>query len=149
MDCGLLKDPTGGEVNLTGSRIGDMATYECYQGYDLSGLQTRICQKDGTWSGEAPTCECSCLASYLYKRHFITLSYLLLKKNKIMYTVTPSIKPPYKLLWAYGYSLGSFGHYSVYRGKGVCQEAMSILKYVRPLQRLWRKNPSWEATDGT
>ncbi len=42
-----------------------------------------------------------------------------LKKQKSMYKVlTPSINPPYKFLWAYEYSQGSFGRYRVYRVNG-------------------------------
>ena len=34
-----------------------MATYSCDVGYILNGIQRRVCQFDGTWSGNLPSCQ--------------------------------------------------------------------------------------------
>ena len=55
--CPNLPDPSNGRVNQRGNKPGDRATYTCNRGYELQGGFTRICQNNGQWSGEAPTCE--------------------------------------------------------------------------------------------
>ena len=57
MDCGDLDDPENGEVSLTGTILGSEATYSCNRGYVLVGESKRVCQSNGEWSGEAPSCE--------------------------------------------------------------------------------------------
>ena len=36
---------------------GTKAVYSCNDGFELVGDRKRLCQGDGTWYGEAPTCE--------------------------------------------------------------------------------------------
>ncbi|XP_078603365.1 CUB and sushi domain-containing protein 3-like [Branchiostoma floridae x Branchiostoma japonicum] len=38
------------------SYYGDVITYHCYPGYEISGDEERTCQSDQTWSGTQPTC---------------------------------------------------------------------------------------------
>ena len=57
VDCGVLDDPENGEVSLSGTTLGSKATYSCNDRYVLEGESTRVCQSNGKWSGEAPTCE--------------------------------------------------------------------------------------------
>ena len=56
-----------GEVNYEGSivtydyyvskyNVGTMATFSCDSGYSLSGSSSSICQADGTWNPQTPTC---------------------------------------------------------------------------------------------
>ena len=54
--CGYLKDPDGGYVSYTGKRFGSKAFYSCRNGYKRGGNNHRVCQYDGTWSGEEPRC---------------------------------------------------------------------------------------------
>ena len=35
---------------------GDVATYDCLEGFELDGEETRTCQDDYTWDGSAPCC---------------------------------------------------------------------------------------------
>ncbi len=58
IDCGDLKDPENGQVLLTGTICESTATYSCREGYALVGEQTRTCQRDASWSGQAPFCRC-------------------------------------------------------------------------------------------
>lgn len=51
-----LTAPANGTVTRTMGVTGDVATYGCNGGFTLSGMATRTCQADGTWSGAAPTC---------------------------------------------------------------------------------------------
>ncbi|XP_035682609.1 polycystic kidney disease protein 1-like 2 [Branchiostoma floridae] len=39
-----------------GSYYGDVVTYHCDPGYEISGDEERTCQSDQTWSGTQPTC---------------------------------------------------------------------------------------------
>jgi CUB/sushi domain-containing protein len=41
---------------MTGVTVGSTATYTCNDNYQLMGASTRMCQPDGTWSGEEPMC---------------------------------------------------------------------------------------------
>uniref|UniRef100_A0A8C4RQ71 C3/C5 convertase n=1 Tax=Erpetoichthys calabaricus TaxID=27687 RepID=A0A8C4RQ71_ERPCA len=36
--------------------IGDTTTYQCYEGYELYGSASRICQPNGKWNGSTPIC---------------------------------------------------------------------------------------------
>ena len=57
-DCGHPGDIDHGTVDVSGgTMIGDTATYQCDQHFQLNGEDTRMCQDDGTWSGTAPTCQ--------------------------------------------------------------------------------------------
>ena len=45
------------------------ATYQCDEGYSISGDNTRECQGDGSWSGSPPTCqEEEGILVYMYMR---------------------------------------------------------------------------------
>ena len=37
--------------------VGCPAVYECNDGYRIIGNRTRICQQNGTWSGNPPICQ--------------------------------------------------------------------------------------------
>ena len=55
--CPILSNPSNGRVTQQESRPGARVTYVCNTGYELVGLFSRICQNNGQWSGDAPTCE--------------------------------------------------------------------------------------------
>ena len=57
MDCGTLIIPANGQINITGTRLGQTAIYSCDTGYNLVGDSIRTCQATGWWNGSAPTCE--------------------------------------------------------------------------------------------
>ena len=58
VDCGTLSDPANGQVSHpSGTTSGQIATYSCDPGYNLTGESTRMCQVNRTWSGIAPTCQ--------------------------------------------------------------------------------------------
>ena len=56
VDCGPLDYPEKGEVSLSGTTVGSVATYSCEAGYALDGGIKRECLASGIWSGTAPTC---------------------------------------------------------------------------------------------
>ena len=56
VDCGALPDPQFGDVFLSGTFFQSTATYQCFNGYTISGSDTRTCQANGRWSGVEPTC---------------------------------------------------------------------------------------------
>ena len=46
-------------MTLTGTDLGDTATYICDIGFRLShGSETRVCGVGGQWSGTEPVCNC-------------------------------------------------------------------------------------------
>ena len=55
--CPTLTDPASGDVNFNSTEIGSMANYSCNEGFILNGNATRICQDNGEWSGDDPTCQ--------------------------------------------------------------------------------------------
>ena len=54
--CNDLPIPANGGIFVTGTGVGDTATYYCDYGYDLIGDGTATCQASGNWSGLPPTC---------------------------------------------------------------------------------------------
>jgi len=54
--CSVLEPPESGRVSLTGTRVGDSATYSCLPGFELQGVERRTCQSNGEWAYEAPSC---------------------------------------------------------------------------------------------
>ena len=58
VECPELEAPVNGTVSLPGDRVypGE-ATYECADGFELSGATTLKCEIEGEWSENAPVCE--------------------------------------------------------------------------------------------
>ncbi|CAH1127522.1 unnamed protein product [Ceutorhynchus assimilis] len=46
-----------GTVSASGRLFGARASYSCEHGYHVVGLQSRTCQADGQWAGQAPACK--------------------------------------------------------------------------------------------
>ncbi len=55
--CPKLAAPENGAVNDGDNRVGTKAVYTCNDGFRLVGSSKRLCQKGGSWAGEAPTCK--------------------------------------------------------------------------------------------
>nr|XP_040565063.1 sushi, von Willebrand factor type A, EGF and pentraxin domain-containing protein 1-like isoform X2 [Lepeophtheirus salmonis] len=56
-NCELLMDPVHGKVHQTGRNLGDRAIYTCTNGWEIVGVEERVCQSDGHWSNEEPYCK--------------------------------------------------------------------------------------------
>lgn len=56
-ECNDLPNPDNGIVSYDSRLEGSIAQYSCNVGFVLEGQSTRLCQGNGTWSGEEPTCE--------------------------------------------------------------------------------------------
>ena len=54
--CGNLTNPENGMVEID-ERF-SIANYSCNEGFQLMGPMIRNCQRDGNWTGDAPTCVC-------------------------------------------------------------------------------------------
>ena len=101
--CSELEDPMNGRVNLEEQTYPSKADYRCNDGFDLVGDSHRTCQADGSWSGNAPFCECKFHGSYfLYTNtHWtyipfmipITKHYLVSLSFKIMSQGSECIQP--------------------------------------------------------
>ena len=57
VDCLNLTSPSNGEVSLTTTTPGSVATYTCDTGYEVVGASMRECQVNGSWSENGPVCE--------------------------------------------------------------------------------------------
>ena len=57
VDCGNLMSLENGNVLVGMTTPGAVAVYTCDTSYELVGNPFRQCHENGTWSGEAPTCE--------------------------------------------------------------------------------------------
>ncbi|XP_019621183.1 PREDICTED: fibroblast growth factor receptor-like [Branchiostoma belcheri] len=53
--CQQLMAPSNGNIS-GGISYGDVVTYHCDAGYEISGDEERTCQSDQTWSGTQPSC---------------------------------------------------------------------------------------------
>ena len=50
-------NPDNGRVDFSaGTTFGSTATYECTRPFAVNGTESRLCQANGTWSGEDPVC---------------------------------------------------------------------------------------------
>ena len=56
IDCGVLRNPVNGRVQLPRTVVGSQAVYSCDMGFVLIGDDTRTCGLDGQWSGSQPSC---------------------------------------------------------------------------------------------
>ncbi len=56
--CEELFSPLNGMIMVMGRTPGSRAMYSCDMGFKLDGEMSRLCQPDGLWSGEEPTCIC-------------------------------------------------------------------------------------------
>lgn len=57
VSCGSLSAPANGSLDVEDTDFGASASYDCDDGYMISGDAIRTCTADGTWSGSEPTCE--------------------------------------------------------------------------------------------
>lgn len=57
VDCGDLRDPKYGQVDVSTTIFGSIATYSCDKGFQLIGKNARQCLINGEWSNEAPVCQ--------------------------------------------------------------------------------------------
>ena len=55
--CPNLDNPANGRVKVSSVNIGGVAVYSCRIGFVLNGNRRRVCQANGHWSGDEPTCE--------------------------------------------------------------------------------------------
>lgn len=58
MACPTLTSPRNGRLFGGKRRVfGDEAYYVCNNGYKLIGEETRVCEKNTSWSGSMPHCQ--------------------------------------------------------------------------------------------
>jgi Sushi repeat (SCR repeat) len=56
-ECPELTHPAQGTVVMSGRTFGNRASYTCNHGFHVVGLQNRVCQAYGHWSGSEPACK--------------------------------------------------------------------------------------------
>jgi len=55
--CEMLKTPANGRMQLTKLSYKGMARFKCIEGFRLEGSDTLICEGNGKWSANPPTCK--------------------------------------------------------------------------------------------
>ncbi|XP_070567840.1 protein mesh-like isoform X2 [Ptychodera flava] len=55
--CEFLAPPVNGTKEGDGLEFNSTVTFDCDDGYNISGQAELLCQSDGTWNGKPPTCE--------------------------------------------------------------------------------------------
>ena len=58
IQCATLSNPTQGSVLTSdeGMVVGVEASYTCLEGFMLVGDEVRVCEEDGRWTGNEPSC---------------------------------------------------------------------------------------------
>ncbi|KAG7249368.1 hypothetical protein CRUP_018785, partial [Coryphaenoides rupestris] len=57
VSCGNPGTPAHGRIVLSdGITFGSSVAYACWEGFKTSGLTTRHCTTNGTWTGQPPDC---------------------------------------------------------------------------------------------
>jgi len=56
-DCTAVANPVNGHVQVTGSGLDSVATFECNEGYSLVGSSTLVCTDELVWNGNLPVCK--------------------------------------------------------------------------------------------
>lgn len=75
ISCGEPEIPLGGYVVEEDFHVHDTVHYKCHPGHVMTGLDTRTCLRDGSWSGTAPTCTCTLLTTF-FKYLIIQMPFL-------------------------------------------------------------------------
>lgn len=88
MDCGPLRNPDNGRVDTrNGTLTGSSATYTCDAGYELSGGNpSRMCGRDGVWSGSQPECTGETVTAAIDQLHGVQLPILLSTMSRTLST---------------------------------------------------------------
>ena len=71
LNCGPLSDPLNGQVDVSSTSVGSLATYQCNIGYILVGVTQRICQPNGQWSNSEPICASKHLKLFSYHENYV------------------------------------------------------------------------------
>ena len=74
--CPTLGNPTNGVVDLSGTSVGDTATYTCDSGYELVGTPVLNCLANGAWDNSPPVCRCELVVFWIV--FVLELFYILL-----------------------------------------------------------------------
>ncbi|XP_057653656.1 sushi, von Willebrand factor type A, EGF and pentraxin domain-containing protein 1 [Diorhabda carinulata] len=56
IQCKTPEAPNGLLVTVTTHSVGGVAVYQCPKGHNMIGNDTRICMRNGIWSGSYPSC---------------------------------------------------------------------------------------------
>eukprot|EP00731_Ephydatia_muelleri_P030228 Em0021g751a len=57
--CSFPSSPANGKVDASSTAVGSIARYTCNAGFVLQGLEARVCQSGGQWTGADPSCQMS------------------------------------------------------------------------------------------
>ena len=73
LKCDQLQPIPFGKIKVSGDHFGARATYSCDPAYFMAGTQNRICQGDGSWSDQPPSCKrealCDSPNTILHAKH--------------------------------------------------------------------------------
>lgn len=74
MDCKNPPEVEYGRVTLASNATyyGAIALYACNHNFELDGVSRRLCQENGTWSSDSPTCR----GNYKFPKYILYSIYL-------------------------------------------------------------------------
>ncbi|XP_050413698.1 limulus clotting factor C [Patella vulgata] len=79
LDCGQPTEPIYGNMVVTNTTEGGVATYSCPENHLLYGPKKRTCSDTGQWSGSTPTCEYTCPVQQPSDHMIMDIDYLSFK----------------------------------------------------------------------
>ena len=68
VSCGDPGIPAFGSSLFQSLKAGSLVVHSCNQGYKLVGAKLRLCQSNGQWTPEIPSCVCECYCLTLHRR---------------------------------------------------------------------------------
>ena len=74
IQCDILSTPSNGGMSCSSGRVGvgyegDTCSFTCITGYTLTGSDTRMCQSNGSWSGNDTVCRKGTIISITIKKY--------------------------------------------------------------------------------
>ena len=55
--CPVLPNITDGVVIITSRLVDSLAIYNCSAGFEVVGIDVRVCLENGSWNGTEPICK--------------------------------------------------------------------------------------------
>ena len=66
----MLPNITNGFVIIDDRSVDSLAMYNCSAGFEVVGIDVRVCMENGSWNGTEPLCKGTPL-HYVYEGHLI------------------------------------------------------------------------------
>ena len=68
--CPVLPNITDGVVIIVSRSVDALAVYNCSAGFEILGIDVRVCMEDGNWNGTEPICTGDALVCVIYVTNY-------------------------------------------------------------------------------